>query len=67
MATLVVNGLPLHVEAIEVEIGDGDVQQANDTSDELLALIHDAVGADGHWQTLDIGGRDYVLIATPFC
>lgn len=65
--TLVVNGVPLHLEAIAVEVGEGGVQDASNRSDESLALVHGAVGANGHWQTLEINGRDYVLIATPFC
>jgi hypothetical protein len=65
--TLVVNGLPLHLEAIAVRDGEQGLQEANDPSDESLALVHEAVGAHGQWQTLEIDGRDYVLIATPFC
>lgn len=62
-----VNGLPLHLEAIAVQVGEGGLQEASDQSDESLALVHQAVGSHGHWQTLEIDGRDYVLIATPFC
>jgi hypothetical protein len=65
--TLVVNGVPLHLDAIEVEVGEDGVQHASEEVDESVALIHSAVGADGHFGTLEIGGREYVLIATPFC
>jgi hypothetical protein len=67
MATLVVNGLPLHLEAIEVEVDESRIQRASDESDDSLELVHMAAGADGHWQTLEIDGREYVLMATPFC
>ena len=67
ITTLTVNGVQLHLEAIEVRIDQGWIQRACDESDQALASIHAAVGAGGHWETLEIAGRDYVVIATPFC
>jgi hypothetical protein len=67
ITTLTLNGVQLHLEAIEVMTGEGRIQRASDESDQALASIHEAVGADGHWEMLEIAGRDYVVIATPFC
>ena len=67
ITTLVVNGWPMHLEAIEVSIGGGRLQQASGATDETFAAVHSAVGADGPWETLSIGGREYVLIGTPYC
>jgi hypothetical protein len=64
---LVVNGLPLHLEALVVSADEHGIQRGSREADEGLAMIHQAVGADGHWQTLEIDGHEYVLIATPFC
>ena len=62
---IAVNGLPLHLDALEV----GDAGLVQDLRGELasaLAALHEALAADGPWETLRIGDRDYVLLATPF-
>ena len=66
ITTVVVNGLPLHLEAIEVSTDEYGIQRGCGDADESLATIHEVVGAEGHWQTVTIGGRDYVLIASPY-
>jgi hypothetical protein len=65
VATLVVNGTRLHLEAHLVVPG-ADPQRTF-AGDEDVAAIHHAVGGDGPWQTTTIDGRAYVLVATPFC
>ena len=65
MATLVVNGTPLRLEAHLVVPGAGPQQTF--AGDEDVAVIHEAVGGDGPWRTTVIGGREYVLVATPSC
>jgi hypothetical protein len=57
----------MHLDAIEVALANGSIQRGRGDSEAVLSLIHQAVAAEGHWQTLEIGGREYVLIATPFC
>lgn len=65
LGTIVINGCDLHLEALAVS-RDGDMQIWSTDAGELSAL-HDAVGAGGPWQTVTINGREYVLIATPYC
>lgn len=65
-STIVVNGVSLHVDAFEIEPGV-TMQAASGEVGATLADLHEAVAADGPWETLRIDGRDYVLIATPFC
>jgi hypothetical protein len=57
----------MHLHAIEVARGEGPVQRVVGEWDEALALVHEASGADGHFETVEINGREYVLVATPFC
>lgn len=65
-ATIRVNGRFFHVNAWRVFVDDAGVQVAYEDDDDL-AEIHAALGADGHWETVDILGESYVLIAEPFC
>jgi hypothetical protein len=62
---IVINGVSLHLDAAEVV--RGGVQEGPGELAETVAAVHEAVGANGSWQTLRIAGREYVLIATPFC
>lgn len=68
LTTIIINGTPMHLEAIAVLPPDehGIVRAAGDRDDDLAA-IHGAVGADGGWTQTTIRGREYVLIATPHC
>lgn len=73
LANVTINGVPFHVNAFSVYVDDGShgEQRAFD-GDEDLAMIHAALGADGHWSTVSIRGvdgheRDYVLILEPYC
>lgn len=65
LASITINGLAMHVEAYEV-FTEGDVQESRQR-EENFGLYHSAAGADGHFTTTTIGGRQYVLFATPYC
>lgn len=63
-ATLVVNGLSMHLDAWQIV--EGSSPQRAVVWDDDLDAIHDAVHADGPFETLTIGGREYAVVATPF-
>lgn len=65
LASITINGLAMHLEAYEV-FTEGDVQESKQR-EENFGLYHSAAGADGHFTTTTIGGRQYVLFATPYC
>lgn len=67
IATVRVNGVLFHVDAIEAEIRD-DLFVAKDPmwEDEMDAL-YAAVHADGWMHTVTIKGREYALVISPFC
>lgn len=65
LAEIVVNGMPMHLEAWEIaDPGPLNFQEAK-VDDESLASIGAALGQSGPFDTLPIGGREYVLIASP--
>lgn len=67
ITTLVVNGLPMHLEAWRVEVV-GDIQGAADSEyHDCFEQLHAAVNADGHFNTTTISGGEYILVATPHC
>lgn len=64
---ITINDTFMHLEAIHVHyVGGGRVQTAvsdRDTTDfELLCRL----GSEGQFETTEIEGRTYVLVATPF-
>lgn len=60
--------LYMHLEAWAVHVDEQDIQTTVDFDfDEDLAMLHAAVGAEGHFETLYVGGREYVVFASPFC
>lgn len=66
--TLVINGLSMHLEAWQVTLNEPDGTQDPTTEVEIeFDQLHIAVHADGHFQTLRIGDRDYVILASPHC
>lgn len=67
LTTVFVNGLPLHLEAWEVFTDTDGVQHAKTPYDEDFGAIHNAVHGDGPFMTTSINGRNYVIIATPYC
>jgi len=64
--TLEINGCSMHVMAISVDMRDGVQRGVNDDLDATLDLMSNATGAGDPWETVDIDGRDYVLLVTPF-
>jgi hypothetical protein len=64
-ATVTINGVDFEVDAYAVRMVKG-VQEALE-ADADLSVIHHAVGADGPFQTVRIGRRNYVLVLTPYC
>lgn len=64
LATLVVNGVSLHLEAFEVWPSNGR-QVAKLHDDQVTAYAH-AAGSGEPFQTMTIGGRQYVVVATPY-
>jgi hypothetical protein len=64
-ATVTINGVDFEVDAYAVRMVKG-VQEALE-ADADLSAIHHAVGADGPFQTVRIGRRNYVLVLTPYC
>lgn len=62
-----INGASFHLEGWAVEYDEHDHMQVADYQDEDLGLIHRGVGADGSWDTLTIGDREYVLVMSPYC
>ena len=66
-ATVILNGLDFHLDAFEVAADKSGVQHAAPELDQTLVAIHEALAADGPFETLSISGRNYVVVATPFC
>ena len=66
--SITLNGTFMHVEAIEVEESALGEQVARDClHEERLSRYHDAAGADGRMETVEIAGRHYCVFASPFC
>ncbi len=78
LTSLEILGVPHHVEMIEVErcthedcSGPGHWCDHNTTVDpgrqEQVESVYTALGGDGPWRCVEIEGRDYIIIITPFC
>lgn len=68
VAEIRINGVNMHLEAIQVETDDGRVQRAVDFfAESALDKYREGADADGPFQTVMIEGREYALIASPFC
>ena len=65
LARIAILGTDMHLEAIAVRIVD-HIQRALD-SDESFANLASFAEPDGPFQTTSIRGRDYVLVAYPYC
>ena len=60
-----INGVGFHLEGWAVtNVAD---HQLADYDDDGLGLLHTAVGADGSFETVEIRGREYVLVMSPYC
>ena len=68
LAAITVNNLDFHVEAFEVNDLDpfGQVA-AQKYHDEAFERWSAAASPDGPFETVSIGGRNYVLFMSPFC
>lgn len=67
-ATLRINGVSHHLEAWAVTTIDGYSQHADHPEyTESFEQLHDAVSADGNFETTRIADRDYILVASPYC
>lgn len=66
--TLVINGLHLHLEAWAVYTDAEGIQRTVCPDyDDDLGMLHAAVHGDGHFDTVEMNGRDYIILASPFC
>lgn len=66
--SLSINHCHLHVEAIEVTVGNDGVQRAADPYwEDSLGEWFVASGSDGHLSTVSIGEREYAVFLSPFC
>lgn len=65
LAKMQIGTLMMHLEAIAVEEGaDGQNRAVNHHWTDALIAYEEA--ADARFSTIEINGRDYVLIATPY-
>lgn len=69
LATLQLNGICHHLEAIEVEWDENTSTQSAACllCDEILTTYREATGADGPFCTVGVDGRTYALFVTPYC
>ena len=67
LATLELGGCMMHLEAYLAIDDEDHVQQFPGAFGDTADKVYEAVGCDGAWHTVEINGRSYVLIATPFC
>jgi hypothetical protein len=69
LAQINILGCAMHLEAYEVELDPetGEYAVLDLASAASVTDIHAAVGGDGPWTTATIRGRQYVLVATPYC
>lgn len=74
LSTVFIEGVPHHLEAIQVVHIPPDDEQEWETqegttpgTDDLLARYHEVAGGDGPFLTVKLGGAEYVLALTPFC
>jgi hypothetical protein len=67
--TLLVNGrYPMHFEAWAVTYDEDEtIQHLAEGNDADLDDVHAGVNADGSFTTTRIRGREYILVASPFC
>lgn len=63
--TITIAGTDMHLDAWQITPGDAGQGALQD--DDGLSEVAFGVGADGHFETTTIGGREYVIVATPYC
>lgn len=60
-----ISGTMMHLEAIQVhDVGDEQQPVNRDLTDEFMYLS--LYGSDGPFDTTEINGKSYILVATPF-
>ena len=73
LATVQIGSCSFHMEARQVayehDARNGRItrQHFADGDNETISALHLASGGDSAFETLSIGGRDYVVFMTPFC
>jgi hypothetical protein len=69
LARVTIAGCDMHLEAHEVHWDEGPGYDTQEfvADGQSLGDIYQAVSAEGPWETVKINGREYVLIATPYC
>lgn len=65
LSTIQIGTMNMHLEAWRVEVQDG--VQIAPGNEERYDCLYEAVGAARHFTTIEIDGRDYILVATPYC
>ncbi len=65
LGTVSIAETPHHVEAIEVRDGEDGLEPTLDPSDVNWRSLLEA--DNGRFMTTEIGGRQYVLLITPYC
>lgn len=66
--SLLINGLPMHLEAWRVATDISGVQDAVDAEMERdFTDLHNAVHADGPFHSITIGEFAYIIVASPYC
>ncbi|HYH05722.1 MAG TPA: hypothetical protein VEK11_01565 [Thermoanaerobaculia bacterium] len=60
-----ISGTMLHLEAIQVHEVDGVQQALNPELEQDFTYIS-LFGSEGQFETTEINGKQYVLVATPF-
>lgn len=68
LACLVIGGCRMHLEAYEVRIDKHNTQvAANSLFDNNVSSAYCVGEPDKPFETIDINGKTYILVATPYC
>ena len=68
LGTMIVARVPHHFELLEVVTNENHIQVAKRTEyDDILVYHHAASAADGPYMTVELEGRQYVVLMDPFC
>lgn len=67
LATLTLGGVSHHLEAFAVEERNGLQLTVDGRWDDTLGDYYEATGADGPFATVEMRGRRYVFVMTPYC
>lgn len=67
LTTIYVNDCPMHLEAIAIALGEDGVQRGLCVYGEQNLSAAAQIYCDGGFETIEIDGHPYVLVATPHC